>query len=37
MVIGAAGELPKPPAEPIKFMEDMDDAELANAVSFFSA
>ncbi|KAI0028729.1 hypothetical protein K488DRAFT_80533 [Vararia minispora EC-137] len=31
-VIGAAGELPKPPSEPIKFLEDMDDAELANAL-----
>ena len=33
MVIGAAGELPKPPEQPVKFLEDMDDAELANAVS----
>ena len=32
MVIGTAGELPKPPAEPIKFLEDMDDTELADAV-----
>jgi hypothetical protein len=32
MVIGAAGELPKPPAEPIKFLEDMNDTELADAV-----
>lgn len=32
-VIGTAGELPKPPALPVKFLEDMDDAELANAVS----
>ncbi|KAI0321324.1 cysteine proteinase [Amylostereum chailletii] len=31
-VIGAAGELPKPPSEPVKFLEDMDDAELANAL-----
>ncbi|GLB44135.1 putative peptidase C19 family protein [Lyophyllum shimeji] len=29
MVIGAAGELPKPPPKPIVFLEDMDDAELA--------
>lgn len=32
MVIGTAGELPKPPAEPIKFLEDMNDTELADAV-----
>ncbi|SRR6266404_3792160 len=32
MVIGAAGELPKPPAEPIKFLEDMNDTELADVV-----
>jgi hypothetical protein len=49
MVIGAAGELPKPPSKPIVFLEgllvlllshavhnvfyqDMDDAELAEAV-----
>ncbi|KAI0270570.1 cysteine proteinase [Gloeopeniophorella convolvens] len=32
MVIGAAGELPKPPSEPIKFLEDMDDTELADAL-----
>lgn len=32
MIVGAAGELPKPPAEPIKFLEDMDDTELADAV-----
>ncbi|KAH9062633.1 hypothetical protein EDB83DRAFT_845612 [Lactarius deliciosus] len=32
MVIGAAGELPQPPAEPIKFLEDMDDTELADAI-----
>ena len=32
MVVGAAGELPKPPAEPIKFLEDMNDTELADAV-----
>ncbi|EIM84385.1 cysteine proteinase [Stereum hirsutum FP-91666 SS1] len=33
MVIGAAGELPKPPEKPIVFLEDMDDAELAKALS----
>ncbi|KAI9461953.1 hypothetical protein BJY52DRAFT_167947 [Lactarius psammicola] len=32
MVIGAAGELPQPPAEPIKFLEDMNDTELADAL-----
>ena len=32
MVIGTAGELPKPPEEPIKFIEDMNDTELADAV-----
>ena len=32
MVIGAAGELPKAPTEPIKFLEDMNDIELADAV-----
>ncbi|KAG5653925.1 hypothetical protein H0H81_009282 [Sphagnurus paluster] len=35
MVIGAAGELPKPPTKPIVFLEDMDDAELAEAVTLF--
>ncbi|EMD31068.1 hypothetical protein CERSUDRAFT_120121 [Gelatoporia subvermispora B] len=33
MVIGAAGELPKPPPKPIVFLEDMDDAELAEALA----
>ncbi|KAK2465548.1 hypothetical protein APHAL10511_002440 [Amanita phalloides] len=32
-VIGAAGELPKPPETPIQFLEDMDDAELAEALA----
>ncbi|KAN0118237.1 hypothetical protein V8E52_005498 [Russula decolorans] len=32
MIVGAAGELPKPPAEPIKFLEDMNDTELADAI-----
>ncbi|KIY67649.1 cysteine proteinase [Cylindrobasidium torrendii FP15055 ss-10] len=31
MVIGAAGELPKPPEKPITFIEDMEDTELAEA------
>ncbi|TFY80689.1 hypothetical protein EWM64_g3328 [Hericium alpestre] len=33
MVIGAAGELPKPPEKPTVFLEDMDDAELAKAIA----
>ncbi|EJF59278.1 cysteine proteinase [Dichomitus squalens LYAD-421 SS1] len=33
MVIGAAGELPKPPSTPIQFMEDMDDTSLAQALA----
>ncbi|KZT00260.1 cysteine proteinase [Laetiporus sulphureus 93-53] len=33
MVIGAAGELPKPPEMPIVFLEDMDDVTLAEALS----
>ncbi|KAM5537454.1 hypothetical protein V8D89_008973 [Ganoderma adspersum] len=33
MVIGAAGELPKPPSTPIQFLEDMDDSALAQALS----
>jgi ubiquitin carboxyl-terminal hydrolase 14 len=32
MVVGAAGEPPKPPEEPVKFLEDMNDTELADAV-----
>ncbi|KAJ6493932.1 hypothetical protein C8R47DRAFT_1318835 [Mycena vitilis] len=32
-VIGAAGELPKPPEKPVVFLEDMDDTELANALA----
>ncbi|KAG8999115.1 deubiquitinating enzyme [Tulasnella sp. 427] len=32
-VIGAAGELPKPPSTPTAFLEDMDDKELANALN----
>ena len=32
MVIGTAGELPKPPSERIVFLEDMTDSELADAV-----
>ncbi|KAF8637118.1 hypothetical protein AX17_003022 [Amanita inopinata Kibby_2008] len=33
MVVGAAGELPKPPEKPIVFLEDMDDSELAEALA----
>ncbi|KAF8064043.1 hypothetical protein FPV67DRAFT_199304 [Lyophyllum atratum] len=33
MIIGAAGELPKPPTKPTVFLEDMDDAELAEALA----
>lgn len=33
MVLGTAGELPKPPAEKITFLEDMTDSQLADAVS----
>jgi hypothetical protein len=37
MVVGAAGEPPKPPAEPVKFLEDMNDTELADAVGPISS
>ncbi|KIJ64270.1 hypothetical protein HYDPIDRAFT_90832 [Hydnomerulius pinastri MD-312] len=33
MVIGAAGELPKPPEKPVVFLEDMDDSEMAEALA----
>ncbi|KAI0920598.1 hypothetical protein AcV5_010293 [Taiwanofungus camphoratus] len=33
MVIGAAGELPKPPPTPVVFLEDMDESALAEALS----
>lgn len=33
MVIGAAGPLPQAPEKATVFLEDMDDADLANAVS----
>ncbi|KAI0354233.1 cysteine proteinase [Trametes cingulata] len=33
MVIGAAGELPKPPETPVKFLEDMDETSLAEALA----
>ncbi|KAF9516715.1 hypothetical protein BS47DRAFT_1315175 [Hydnum rufescens UP504] len=32
MVIGAAGELPKPPSEKVLFLEDMTDSQLADAL-----
>jgi ubiquitin carboxyl-terminal hydrolase 14 len=34
MVMGTAGELPKPPPNPVQFLEDMTDAEVAEAVSY---
>ncbi|KAI0076894.1 cysteine proteinase [Panus rudis PR-1116 ss-1] len=34
MVIGAAGELPKPPEKPVVFLEDMDDSELAQVLAY---
>ncbi|OJA15949.1 hypothetical protein AZE42_10909 [Rhizopogon vesiculosus] len=33
MVIGAAGELPKPPSTPVVFLEDMDDSQIAEALA----
>ncbi|KAL0952715.1 hypothetical protein HGRIS_006950 [Hohenbuehelia grisea] len=33
MVIGAAGELPKPPEKKTVFLEDLDDEELASALA----
>lgn len=37
MMMGTAGELPKAPAQPVKFLEDMTNAEVAEAVSTQSA
>jgi len=34
MVIGAAGELPKPPSKPIVFLEGMIHSELLDAVTY---
>ncbi|KAH9821002.1 ubiquitin C-terminal hydrolase [Melampsora americana] len=34
MVIGTAGELPKAPTQPIVFMEDMTDTQLAEVITF---
>ncbi|KAL4401718.1 deubiquitinating enzyme [Malassezia pachydermatis] len=33
MVLGAAGELPKAPAKPVQFLEDMQDEELNKAAN----
>ena len=33
MMMGTAGELPKPPEKPTQFLEDMTDAQVAEAVS----
>ncbi|KAH7334508.1 cysteine proteinase [Rhizoctonia solani] len=33
MVIGTAGDLPKPPSTPVQFMEDMSERELASVLS----
>lgn len=35
-LIGTAGELPKAPTQQTKFLEDMDESELAQAVRLFS-
>lgn len=32
MMMGTAGELPKPPEQPIQFLEDMTEAQVAEAV-----
>ncbi|KAF7724077.1 Ubiquitin carboxyl-terminal hydrolase 14 [Apophysomyces ossiformis] len=32
MMMGTAGELPKPPSTPVQFIEDMTDAEMAEAL-----
>ena len=32
MMMGTAGELPKAPEVPVKFMEDMTETQLAKAV-----
>ncbi|KAI9470587.1 MAG: hypothetical protein EXX96DRAFT_602870 [Benjaminiella poitrasii] len=32
MMMGTAGELPKPPPKPVQFLEDMTDAEVAEAL-----
>jgi ubiquitin carboxyl-terminal hydrolase 14 len=35
MMMGTAGELPKEPVQPTKFLEDMTDAEVSEAVRVF--
>lgn len=32
MVLGTAGELPQAPTQPVQFLEDMKDEDLAQAV-----
>ncbi|KAI8978991.1 hypothetical protein BDB01DRAFT_837127 [Pilobolus umbonatus] len=32
LMMGTAGELPKPPSKPVQFIEDMTDAEVAEAM-----
>ncbi|KAI8374137.1 uncharacterized protein BYT42DRAFT_575257 [Radiomyces spectabilis] len=32
MMMGTAGELPKPPPQPVQFLEDMSEAEVAEAL-----
>ncbi|KAI8048039.1 uncharacterized protein B0P05DRAFT_519510 [Gilbertella persicaria] len=32
MMMGTAGELPKPPPKPVQFLEDMSDAQVAEAL-----
>jgi ubiquitin carboxyl-terminal hydrolase 14 len=36
MMMGTAGELPKPPPKAVVFLEDMSDKQLAQAVCPFS-
>jgi ubiquitin carboxyl-terminal hydrolase 14 len=37
MMMGTAGELPKPPPQPIQFVEDMTQEQLAEVVRRFSS
>lgn len=32
MMMGTAGELPKPPPKPVQFLEDMTEAEVMEAL-----
>lgn len=34
MMMGTAGELPKPPPKPTQFLEDMTETEVAEAVKY---